>query len=835
VGYCLGVDLGTTFVAAAVAYDTRVEMSGLGDRSVVMPAAVYVRDDGVLVTGDAAVRRAVSNPDRVASEVKRRLGDPTPVMVGGRSYAVTDLLGTLLADVLVRVVREQGADPDVVVLSHPANWGPYRRELFEEVAGFAGLSRARTVTEPEAAAAHHATTRRLEEGEVIAVYDLGGGTFDAAVLRRTADGMEILGSPEGIERLGGADFDEAVLSFVNHAAGGALSELDLGDPQTVVALARLRQDCVLAKEALTLDTETTIPVFLPGRHLDVPLTRAQFEDLIRAPVESTIGTLSRTLRTAQVAPDQVSAVLLVGGSAQIPLIGAMIGQELGRPTVLDAHPKYAVALGAATLARASAGAATGFALRTAPSQPRVPPAPASVPALPPSPPGVPGDRTRPVARPSFGRAPASPGAPPAPPEPGSGTAGPDDPPGTDHPGAAAPPRPPGRGTDGEPRRDAAGPSGPEPDPPGRPGRRPWLAAALLLVAITAVLGVYLFLDRVPAVGTDEPSASTGSASSAPAPPGDPVPTTAPPEVSPSVPIPSLGTTIDVGETPGFVVASPNGRQLYIANRAAGVVTVVDTAVDRVTATIRIPVGPPQYLAFSPDGRTVYVSVWDEARTVAAVSVLDTTTNTIVATTPVRTRPFVPAVTRDGERLYVPNHDSGTISLIDVATNEVLRDITVPPNPHWLEFTPDGSRAYVANHESNLISVLDATTNAVTAQVSVGTSPHSVAVHPTRPLVANVNYDADSLTMIDTNTNTVVATVPVGRNPQDVTWAADGRFAYVANVGDDTVSVVGVDTASVTATLPTGGSPTSIAVLPDGTRAYVTNLRSGTLTVLDLTG
>src|SRR5262249_55826144 len=126
--------------------------------------------------------------------------------------------------------------------------------------------------------------------------------------------------------------------------------LDMRDPQTTVALARLRQDAVLAKEALSVDTETVLPVFLPGRHFDVRLTRAEFEEMVRAPIESTIGALARTLRSAQVGPEELSAVLLVGGSSRIPLVAQMVSEELGRPTVVDTHPKYAVALGAATLA-----------------------------------------------------------------------------------------------------------------------------------------------------------------------------------------------------------------------------------------------------------------------------------------------------------------------------------------------------------------------------------------------------------------------------------------------------------------------------------------------------
>src|SRR3954453_761137 len=189
VGYYLGVDLGTTFVAAAIANETRTEMFTLGDRTVVTPAVIFLGDDGTLVSGDAAGRRAVSSPDRIGREFKRRLGDPTPVMLGGTSYAVTTLLGTLLHDVVNRVTETEGMKPDSVVLTHPANWGPFRRELFEEVPQVAGLTGTRMVTEPEAAAAHYAASRHLEDGEIIAVYDLGGGTFDATVLRKTRSGI----------------------------------------------------------------------------------------------------------------------------------------------------------------------------------------------------------------------------------------------------------------------------------------------------------------------------------------------------------------------------------------------------------------------------------------------------------------------------------------------------------------------------------------------------------------------------------------------------------------------------------------------------------------------
>lgn len=260
-GHDLGIDLGTTFVAAAVARDRRAE-------------------NGSLTSGDAAARRAVSDPDRGTHDLERRLGVSAPV---------TALLGTLLRTVLAGAVEISVGEPDTVVFTHPATGVPAQCQARADVAESAGLTRCSTVTEPEAAAAHHGATRHFETGEVFAVSDLGGGTLDATVLRRTADGTEVTGAPGGVECLGGADSTDAVLAHVDAAAGGFLHRLDLSDARTVVALARLRQDCTAAEEALSFDMGTTIPVLLPSRHMEVRLSGQEFEDMIRVPVESTLS------------------------------------------------------------------------------------------------------------------------------------------------------------------------------------------------------------------------------------------------------------------------------------------------------------------------------------------------------------------------------------------------------------------------------------------------------------------------------------------------------------------------------------------------------------------
>jgi YVTN family beta-propeller protein len=831
VGYSLGVDLGTTFVAAAIASETRFEMFALGDHSVAAPAIVYVSEDGTLiVAGEVTNLRAVNNPDRVGRGFKRRLGNPTPVILGGQPYTVTSLLGALLRDILGKVEETEGQPPDRVVLTYPANWGHFQRELFEEVPRYAGLSSPAIVTESEATAAYYATSRQFAEGEIVAVYDLGGGGFGATILRQLPSRMEILGTPEVIERLGGVDFDEAILSFVDYAADGAFGESDLRDPRSIVARARLRQDCILAKEALSVDTETVIPVLLPGRQLDVRIMRSEFENMVRAQIESTIGALLRTMRSAQVEPSDLSAVLLVGGSSRIPLVAQIVSAELGRPIVADAHPKYPVALGAAELAAEMAstvslptGTPSGSSRQQRGTQQ---PVSAAIPT------GlIPAQRTSlnetvtaPIYHTPVGGAARQDSPPIIPVQPLEPTTRP--PPVVSLPpldnGDAQSrdePTPPSQRTalDAYDRGASSSiPSVPSPSNVLVPSLQRWFliaAVTLLMLVLGGTIAVMLLPEsNQPESGSSQPTE---------------------PKVGPEGPIPTRGATISVGTAPVFVAVSPNGHYAYIANRDIQAITVLDTAINQVTATIPIPSGPPQFLAFAPDGRMLYVTIYNDQQTIHVVDVISTATNTVVATIPQPARPFLPAVTPDGKQLYIPNHDIASVSVVDAASNKIVAQIKVPPNPHWVAFSADGARAYTANHESNLISVIDTGTRQVIATVPVGSSPHSVAVHPNRPLVADVNYDADSVTMTDTESLKVVATVFVGKNPRDIVWAPDGRFAYVANEGSNNVSVIDAATNQVTATIATGATPSCIAVLPNSRRAYVSNSEDGTLTVLEL--
>ena len=382
-GYALGLDLGTTFSGAAIARDGRAEMVALSHNAATVPSVLFLREDGTFLVGDAAARRGLQEPGRLAREFKRRFGDTTPILLGGSPWSADALSGHLIRYMVDAVTKQEGGPPDAVTVTHPANWGPYKTDLLRQTLRAADLSDARLLTEPEAAAVHYASTERMEPGEVVAIYDLGGGTFDSAALRRTETGFELLGLAEGIERLGGIDFDEAVVAHVVSFLGPALDELDPDDPATLSAVARLRAECVAAKEGLSDDTEVSIPVLLPTLQTQIRLTRAEFEDMVRPTLAETTAVLSRTLRSGGVESDEVKAVLLVGGSSRIPLVGQLVAAEMNRPVAVDVHPKHAVALGAALdAARVKAPAAVTAA--PAPDRPAPPAAAAAAPKPPPA-------------------------------------------------------------------------------------------------------------------------------------------------------------------------------------------------------------------------------------------------------------------------------------------------------------------------------------------------------------------------------------------------------------------------------------------------------------------
>ena len=182
--YRLGVDLGTTFTAAATANGMAPTMVGLGNRSLQIPSVLFLTEQQEFLVGESAERRGLGRPDRIVREFKRRIGDTVPILVAGCAVSPQSLTAHLLQHVVQTTIDRVGERPDEVILTHPANWGPYKLELLDQVARLAGVERSSRCPEPLAAAAQYAAQTRVAVGDTIAVYDLGGGTFDACVLAR---------------------------------------------------------------------------------------------------------------------------------------------------------------------------------------------------------------------------------------------------------------------------------------------------------------------------------------------------------------------------------------------------------------------------------------------------------------------------------------------------------------------------------------------------------------------------------------------------------------------------------------------------------------------------
>ncbi|AKB28648.1 cell surface protein [Methanosarcina siciliae T4/M] len=219
----------------------------------------------------------------------------------------------------------------------------------------------------------------------------------------------------------------------------------------------------------------------------------------------------------------------------------------------------------------------------------------------------------------------------------------------------------------------------------------------------------------------------------------------------------------------------------------------------------------------------------------SISVIDVSTNKVVATIPVGSNPVGVAINPDGTKVYVANDHSNDISVIDTATNAVIATVSAGSSPQGIAVSPDGKTVYVANLAGNSISVIDTTSNTVVSTVKTGRNPKGVAVSPDGKKVYITNSEDKTVSIIDTATKVVVSTVSVGKDPKEIAVTPDGAKVYVANSDSGTVSVIDVSTNSVTDTVKVEGAPFGVAITPDGTKVYVTNYDQyfSTVTVIDV--
>ena len=384
-----------------------------------------------------------------------------------------------------------------------------------------------------------------------------------------------------------------------------------------------------------------------------------------------------------------------------------------------------------------------------------------------------------------------------------------------------------------------GGASPDPDgghlPPGEataePERRPpWRRLSVLLLALGAAVAVPIVLVLTASAGPKTSGATgpgtAGATSSVP-------PTT-------SVAVPTVAGKIAVGQTPSYIQVAPNGKFAYVANPGAGVITVLNTANDLVSGTITIPQGPPQFVSFSPDSRTAYVSVYKTNSTVHLIAFVDTAAGTVTSTVSVDNHTPGPSTpSPDGRYLYVPNHNTvmsgaghNVVDVIDTVSKTLIGGIAVPANPHWVAFDKNG-RFYTSDHMSAEVTVLNARTNGIITEIQVGETPHSEAVSPDGSRLAVTSFDGNEVFLIDTATDKLIKQIPVGKNPLDVTYSPDGRYLFTADNVGNTVTVIDTADYRVIAEVPAGKNPTSISVLPNGHQAYVTDEGDGTIEILNI--
>jgi YVTN family beta-propeller protein len=283
----------------------------------------------------------------------------------------------------------------------------------------------------------------------------------------------------------------------------------------------------------------------------------------------------------------------------------------------------------------------------------------------------------------------------------------------------------------------------------------------------------------------------------------------------TAPLPSITATIPVGDNPGSMVVSPDGKYLYVACYGDRTVTVVDTADNQPIATIPCPAEGLYGAAISPDGRRLYLS------DVSEVLFVDTTTRQTTGSTTQLGGPQGLAISADGQHLYAALAAANAAAVVDTASDHTTARIKVGEAPYNLALSPDESHLYVANSDNSL-SVIKTANHQVTHTIAVD-ALYGVAVSPDGAHVYVLTYSPNALLVIKAASNTVVATIPVPDGVTALVVSPNGAHVYV--VGGEvpaTVSIIDATTHAVTATSAAGNYPNDIVISRDGSTVYVSN-------------
>jgi molecular chaperone DnaK len=351
----VGIDLGTTNSEVAAFVNGQVQVLGPGDQRI-LPSCVGFSPLGELLVGEPARNQQTLYPERSVRSIKRRMGSQENVMLGGRSFTPPEISAVILRELVEWARLSLGERPEKAVITVPAYFSDAQRSATREAGALAGLEVIRILNEPTAASLAYGYGDGSRRTALI--YDLGGGTFDVSVVTVEGDITEVLAS-HGNNRLGGDDFDDLLAERLAQEFQKQ-SRIDVRQGHAE-AKARLWWAAEEAKKKLSQEPYAAIReealVTREGKplHLEMEISRSEYESLIRPLVESTLDSVSKALQDSGRKPGDMDAVLLVGGSTRTPLVFNLLSEMMMIEPRQDVHPDLCVALGAGVLASRLAG------------------------------------------------------------------------------------------------------------------------------------------------------------------------------------------------------------------------------------------------------------------------------------------------------------------------------------------------------------------------------------------------------------------------------------------------------------------------------------------------
>ncbi|MBB1553199.1 MAG: molecular chaperone DnaK [Clostridiales bacterium] len=347
-GKIIGIDLGTTNSCVAVMEGGEAVVIPNSEGNRTTPSVVAFSKDGERLVGQIAKRQAVTNPDHTIISIKRKMGTADKIKIDGDEFSPQEISAMILQKIKADAESYLGQKVTQAVITVPAYFNDSQRQATKDAGKIAGLEVLRIINEPTAAALAFGMDK-TDKDEKIMVFDLGGGTFDVSILD-IGDGVFEVLSTNGNTRLGGDDFDERIINYL-------VSEFKKSDGIDLstdkMAMQRLKEAAEKAKIELSgmQQTQINLPFITADqsgpKHMDITLTRAKFEDLIRDLVDSTRNPVENALKDAKLTADDISKVLLVGGSTRVPCVQEMVKKITGKDPDKGINPDECVAIGAA--------------------------------------------------------------------------------------------------------------------------------------------------------------------------------------------------------------------------------------------------------------------------------------------------------------------------------------------------------------------------------------------------------------------------------------------------------------------------------------------------------